>query len=80
MLVVFAIIKHKVPHLIFSTADGSKRANVVANRLRFKWRRYLSVFGASPVLMQRKINRPLMKLLNHKPVGTADQRLRGSQT
>lgn len=30
-------------------------------------------------LMQRKINRPLMKLLNHKSVRTADQRLRSSQ-
>lgn len=30
-------------------------------------------------LVQGKINRPLMKLLNHKPVRPADQRLRGSQ-
>lgn len=47
-------------------------------------RRCVGVLSVSPgfffrAVIQRKINRPLMKPLNHIPVKTADRRLRGSQ-
>lgn len=46
---IFTVINFKVPHLTFSTADGSKCANVVAQRLGSEWRRYMGVFAVSPV-------------------------------